>query len=104
MVEDIRLYCLSKPGAVEIKPFRHTSDCSYFQIHNKIFAVLDIEDGLPTLTLKCHEQWIKEQLCMNSKQISLNENSIYWSKFPLNNDIDEAILHDMIDYSYSLMA
>lgn len=25
MVEEIRLYCLSKPGAVEIKPFR-TSD------------------------------------------------------------------------------
>lgn len=105
MVDTIRSYCLSKNNTVEMNPFRDRHECSYMKVRDRIFAVLETYDSNPTITLKCNMHSLKERydLHINDNGASLHANSIYWSKFPLDGQIEEDILKQIIDYSYDLM-
>lgn len=105
MVDIIRSYCLSKHNAVEMSPFRDRPECSYMKVKDRIFAVLETYDSNPTITLKCNKHSLKEKydLHINDNSAVQQNNSMYWSKFPLDGKVDEDILMQIVDYSYDLM-
>ena len=49
--EEIRTYCLSKPGATESLPFNDTA--LVFKVMDKMFALLDLSEDSRGITLKC---------------------------------------------------
>ena len=50
-VEEIRKYCIVKPGVTENFPFNDTA--LVFKVAGKMFALLDLSDESRGLTLKC---------------------------------------------------
>ena len=49
--EEIREYCLSKPGVTESLPFNDTA--LVFKVMDKMFALLDLSEESRGITLKC---------------------------------------------------
>ncbi len=49
--EEIREYCISKPGVTEGFPFNDTA--LVFKVAGKMFALLDLSENSRGLTLKC---------------------------------------------------
>lgn len=50
-IEEIREYCLSKPGVTESLPFNDTA--LVFKVMDKMFALLDLSEDSRGITLKC---------------------------------------------------
>ena len=50
-VEEIRKYCISKPGVTEGFPFDDTA--LVFKVAGKMFALLDLSDDSRGISLKC---------------------------------------------------
>ncbi len=50
-VEEIRKYCIVKPGVTESLPFNDTA--LVFKVAGKMFALLDLSEDNRGLTLKC---------------------------------------------------
>ncbi|MBN2214892.1 MAG: MmcQ/YjbR family DNA-binding protein [Bacteroidales bacterium] len=49
--EEIREYCLAKPGVTESLPFNDTA--LVFKVMDKMFALLDLSEDSRGITLKC---------------------------------------------------
>jgi predicted DNA-binding protein (MmcQ/YjbR family) len=102
-IEEIREYCLSKPGVTESLPFNDTA--LVFKVMGKMFAVLDLSEDSRGLTLKCEP----------SRAIQLREehpevtaawhfNKKHWNGVNLKGSITDAQLKEWIDHSYDLVA
>lgn len=100
--EEIREYCLSKPGVSEGFPFNDTA--LVFKVMNKMFAVLDLSEDERGITLKCDPE----------KAIELREhhpevtgawhfNKQHWNGIELNGSISFSKLKEWIDLSYDLI-
>jgi len=50
-IEEIRDYCLAKPGVTEGFPFEETKQV--FKMMNKMFALLDLSEDSRGISLKC---------------------------------------------------
>jgi predicted DNA-binding protein (MmcQ/YjbR family) len=50
-IEEIRDYCLAKPGVTEGLPFNDTA--LVFKVAGKMFALLDLSDDSRGISLKC---------------------------------------------------
>ena len=50
-IEEIREYCISKPGVTESFPFNDTA--LVFKVTGKMFALLDLSDESRGISLKC---------------------------------------------------
>ena len=50
-IEEIREYCLSKPGVTEGFPFNDTA--LVFKVVGKMFALLDLSEDSRGISLKC---------------------------------------------------
>lgn len=57
--EQIREYCLSKPGVTESLPFNDTA--LVFKVMDKMFALLDLSEDSRGITLKCDPEMALEQ-------------------------------------------
>jgi predicted DNA-binding protein (MmcQ/YjbR family) len=49
--EEIREYCITKPGVTEGFPFNETA--LVFKVEGKMFALLDLSDDSRGISLKC---------------------------------------------------
>jgi predicted DNA-binding protein (MmcQ/YjbR family) len=63
--EEIRDYCLSKPGVTEGLPFNDTA--LVFKVMNKMFALLDLSEDSKGITLKCDPELAIELREQNSE-------------------------------------
>jgi len=50
-IEEIREYCISKPGVTESLPFNDTA--LVFKVAGKMYALLDLSENSRGITLKC---------------------------------------------------
>ena len=53
-IEEIRKYCLAKPGVTEGFPFNDTA--LVFKVAGKMFALLDLSEESRGLSLKCNPE------------------------------------------------
>ena len=100
-IEEIREYCLAKPGVTEGFPFNDTA--LVFKA-GKIFAILDLSEEERGISLKCDPD-LAHELRENYPEVSpaYHLNKKHWNGIALDGSISGEQLREWIDHSYELI-
>ncbi len=99
--EDIREYCLSKPGATESFPFGDTT--LVFKAGQKIFALLRLDYPL-SVNLKCDpEKAIQLRERYPAIKPGYHMNKKHWNTIEMENLWEDTLVKSLIDHSYDLV-
>lgn len=98
-------YCLAKKGVTEHFPF--DEDTLVFKVGGKMFALSSLsqwEIGKPSINLKCDPERALE---LRSQYDGINAgyhmSKVHWNTVAVNNDVEPALLRELIDHSYDLV-
>lgn len=101
VLDDLREYCASKPGAVEDFPFDEVT--LVVKVRSKIFALMgtDQNPDTPSINLKC-EPALAEMLRETYPAVvpGYHMNKRHWNTVTVDGSIPEPEIHEMIDHSY----
>ncbi len=101
-VEDLRNYCLSKPGVEETIPFG--PDTLVFKIGNKMFAAMGLEWEEAAINLKCDPERAEELRDRYDAIIpGYHMNKKHWNTVYTERDLDVELVESLIDHSYDLV-
>ncbi len=100
-VEDLREYCLSKPGTTESFPF--DADTLVLKVMGKMYALIPLENG-DRIALKCNpdraielrEQW--EEITG-----AYHMNKTHWNTVVVSGRLSSVLVKELIDHSYELI-
>ena len=101
-IEQLRDYCLAKPGVEESLPFG--PDNLVFKVNNKMFLLASLDESPLRFNAKCDPE----------KAIQLREdypcilpgyhmNKKHWNTVIIDGTLKTAELEDLIDHSYELV-
>jgi predicted DNA-binding protein (MmcQ/YjbR family) len=101
-LEEIRDYCIAKPGATESLPFNDTA--LVFKVMGKMFALLDLSEDSRGLTLKCDPG-----LALELRELfpevtpAYHFNKKHWNTVMIEGSIPDREIFEWIDHSYDLV-
>ncbi len=100
-IEEIRDYCLAKPGAEESMPFG--DDAIVFKVGGKMFALLGL--GMMILNLKCDPD---RSLLLREEHQAIREgyhmNKRLWNSLYLSETLPpRELIIELINHSYDLV-
>jgi predicted DNA-binding protein (MmcQ/YjbR family) len=101
-VEEIRKYCIAKPGVTEGFPFNDTA--LVFKVAGKMFALLDLSEEARGISLKCDPEMaieLREQHPEVTPAYHFNKQ--HWNGVKLKGSISNSQLKEWIDHSYSII-
>jgi predicted DNA-binding protein (MmcQ/YjbR family) len=101
-IEEIREYCIAKPGVTEGLPFNDTA--LVFKVAGKMFALLDLSEESRGITLKCNPELaieIREQ--HPEVTPAWHFNKVHWNGVDLQGSISYTQLKEWIDHSYNIV-
>lgn len=100
--EEIRDYCISKPGVTESFPFNDTA--LVFKVAGKMFALLDLSTDNNGLSLKC-DPGLAIELREQHPEVTpaYHFNKQHWNGITLTGNLSSANIKSWIDHSYSLI-
>jgi len=100
--EEIREYCISKPGVTEGFPFNDTA--LVFKVAGKIFALLDLSADSLGLSLKC-DPGLAIELRENYPEVTpaYHFNKKHWNGINLSGNISDSDIRNWIDHSYRIV-
>lgn len=98
-LDDIRAYCLGKPGASESLPFG--PDALVFKVMDKMFALCALDDVPLTINLKCDPAYA-EELRAQHHDITpgWHMNKKHWNTINVQGDLPDSLVRSLIDHSY----
>ncbi len=100
--DELRRYCLAKPGATEEHPFG--PGALVLKVGGKMFAIIG-EDSEPlTVSLKCEPEialMLRDAHASVTPGYHLNKR--HWNTVSLDGTIDEDLVREWIDDSYDLV-
>lgn len=100
-IEEVREYCINKPGVTEGFPFDETT--LVFKVMNKMFALLDLTRKYD-LGLKCDPERATElREHYESVKPGYHLNKKLWNNVFLDGDVDDELILELIDHSYELI-
>ena len=101
-IEEIRDYCLAKPGVTEGFPFDEVT--LVFKVMNKMFALTGLEGDPPYVNLKCDPD---EALVLREMYTAVTAgyhmNKKHWNTVVVDGSLPKSELQKMIDESYRLV-
>jgi len=101
-IEEIRDYCLAKPGVTESLPFNDTA--LVFKVMGKMFALLDLSEEQRGITLKCDPELAIELREQHSEVTpAWHFDKQHWNGIDHNGNVPAIKIRDWIDYSYELV-
>ena len=101
-IEEIREYCIAKPGVTEGFPFGETA--LVFKVAGKMFAVLDLSEEARGLTLKCDPELAIELREQHSEVTpAWHFNKQHWNGIDLRGSISNSQLKEWINHSYTIV-
>ena len=101
-VEEIRYYCIDKPGVTEGFPFNDTA--LVFKVVGKMFALLDLSEAKHGISLRCDpERAIELRERHPEVTAAYHFNKQHWNGVNLSGGISDALLKEMIDHSYTIV-
>ena len=101
-VEDIRDYCISKPGVTEGFPFNDTA--LVFKVAGKMFALLDLSEDSRGISLKCDPELVIELREQHPEVTpAYHFNKQHWNGISLQGSISNSQMEEWIDHSYSIV-
>jgi len=100
-IEDIRDYCLAKPGVTEGLPFGE--DTLVFKVGEKLFLLTSISQN-SSFNVKCDPERAAELRERYSEvQPGYHMNKKHWNTVATDGSLGRRELCDMIDHSYELV-
>ena len=100
-LEELRDYCLQKPGVTEGLPFGE--DTLVFKVGEKLFLLTSISQG-DRFNVKCDpELAIELRERYTEVQPGYHMNKKLWNTVFMNGSLTRNQLHEMIDHSYQLI-
>jgi predicted DNA-binding protein (MmcQ/YjbR family) len=98
LLEELREYCLSKPGTTEGLPFdEHTL---VFKVMNKMFALCGIED-FQSINLKCDpETAIELRERYEAVKPGYHMSKKHWNTITVGLDMPDDEIYQWVDHSY----
>jgi predicted DNA-binding protein (MmcQ/YjbR family) len=101
-IEEIRKYCISKPGVTEGFPFNDTA--LVFKVYGKMFALLDLSEDARGISLKCDPE-LAADLREHHPEVTpaWHFNKVHWNGVDLQGNISFDMLKEWIDHSYDLV-
>jgi predicted DNA-binding protein (MmcQ/YjbR family) len=100
-IEELRKYCLEKPGVSESFPF--DEETLVMKVGSKMFALMNL-DGPLSVNLKCEpELAIILRETFDSVEPGYHMNKKHWNTVHFNGSIKNELLCEWIDQSYSLV-
>ena len=101
-VNELRAYCLGKPGAWEDLPFDDVT--LTMKVGLKIFAIIGTENEPLTISLKCKPMWSRS-LRQDFEDVNpgYHLNKKHWNTITLSGKIEDEIIKNMIDHSWELV-
>ena len=100
-LEDLRTYCLKKPGVTEDLPFG--PDVLVFRVAKKIFLLTDVDD-FQKVNLKCDpERAVELRERYDTITPGYHMNKQHWNTVDARGGIPEKLLRELIDHSYELI-
>lgn len=100
-IEELRDYCLSKPGATEGLPFGE--ETLVFKVGEKIFLLVGLTGG-NRFNVKCDPEraiTLREQYEEIIPGYHMNKK--HWNTVYMNGRLNFKQLHELIDHSYELI-
>ncbi|MEM9025180.1 MAG: MmcQ/YjbR family DNA-binding protein [Bacteroidota bacterium] len=101
-IESFREYCLAKKGVTEGFPFNET--VLVFKVMGKMFALTDLE-GEFRINLKCDPE---RALALRADHAAIipgyHMSKTHWNTVIIDGSVDEALVVELIDHSYDLVA
>ena len=102
-LDDIREYCLSKPGVEEALPFG--PDTLVFKVNNKLFLLTGFDNDPVRFNVKCNPEKaieLREEF-PDAVLPGFHMNKKHWNTVVVNGTISTKQLKAMIDESYELV-
>jgi predicted DNA-binding protein (MmcQ/YjbR family) len=100
-LEELREYCLQKPGVTEGLPFGE--DTLVFKVGEKIFLLTSIQTA-DRFNVKCDPELAIELRERHTEiQPGYHMNKIHWNTVYMDGFLTKKQLHEMIDHSYDLI-
>jgi predicted DNA-binding protein (MmcQ/YjbR family) len=101
-IEQIRKYCLQKPGVTESFPFGE--DTLVFKVMSKIFLLAGLNDFPLRINLKCDpEKAIELREQYDSVLPGYHMNKTHWNTVIINGSVRSEEILGWIDHSYELV-
>ncbi len=101
-IEEIRDYCLAKPGVTEGFPFNDTA--LVFKVAGKMYALLDLSEESRGLSLKCDPELaieLREQHPEVTPAYHFNKK--HWNTIIMDGSVSDQLVRQWIDHSYDLV-
>ena len=104
-IEQLREYCLTKPGTTECFPFDEVT--LVFKVgtadKNKIYALASLEKTPQSVNLKCDpERAIELREEYEAVIPGYHMNKQHWNTVRLESDVHDKLFIELIDHSYEL--
>ena len=100
-IEELRDYCLQKPGVTESFPFGE--DTLVFKVGEKIFLLSGLEDG-QHFNAKCDpERAVELREQYSEVQPGYHMNKTHWNTIYMAGSLTNKQLCELIDHSYNLV-
>ena len=100
-IEEIRDYCLKKPGVTEDMPFGE--DTLVFRVGEKLFLLTSLSQG-DRFNVKCDPELAIELREQHSEvQPGYHMNKKHWNTVHTDGNLSRKEICDMIDHSYDLV-
>ena len=101
-IEEIREYCMSKPGVTESFPFNDTA--LVFKAAGKMFALLDLSEESRGISLKCDPVRALELREQYPGVIpAWHFNKKHWNTVIIDGSVPDKEILAWIDHSYELV-
>ena len=102
-IEDLRDYCLSKPGVEESFPF--DSETLVFKVNGKAFLLTGLGSSPMRFNVKCDPELAVELRENHSCVLpGWHMNKKHWNTIIVDGTAPVKLLHEWIDHSYALVA
>lgn len=102
-IEELRSYCLSKPGVTESFPFG--PDTLVFKVGGKVFLLTGLDSYPVTFNVKCDPERAVDLREQHPDSIlpGYHMNKKHWNTVQINGELLNTQLQELIDHSYDLI-
>ena len=102
-LEELRAYCLSKPGTEETLPFG--PDTLVFKVHGKVYLLVGLDEEDLRFNVKCDpdkaEELRAEYACVLP---GYHMNKKHWNTIVVDGSVPRNLIRSWIDHSYELVS
>ena len=101
-IEQLRDYCLAKPGVEECLPFG--PDNLVYKVNGKMFLLISIDEQPVRFNVKCDpEKAIELREQYPSVQPGYHMNKKLWNTVVIDGSLSSDMLREFVDHSYELV-